>query len=584
MDEDEQLQEALGEQAAMEARDGRLARMREQSDIDLESEMEKDMNAQAAEDDEGNRRELADSTSKETAEPMTSNQWDPADQSTAITTTAEIHEEGYGKHYVTGAQDREVRTAARREQQKQKELKEQAEKEAQAAELAKQAEDEAEGRRIVEMALLQEEEAAAKKILAERCRIRKGQKPHKTDEERKRKKPRREEEIEEDEEVDDEDADPTYNPDKDPDNEFIDDASMVPDDEDVVEVDKHSHAVNFKDSVEYVNWIRDNLTELKKAVKIGGRVAERSYKKFIEKLQDGIIKMETYSPIEYADVDQVIKTIVDPSCITWRKKLKGVKTGNCRTIMKAEEKKSEVLRAAEDAEIPSDAEGLLGEDTLKGKTPEEQREIRLTIKRFFQHVSRAHEEASCAAGKLAELVEVLDCEEFDIIARVGTRPLVAIELPEVKKLIEDKKEEVRKAEIQEELKGMDIKEIVAVQNLPTSLERWKDSKILLPTRYLAAAVHYFIYSQAVQEAPMTNKLVAKKFFVSLSTLHRITSGRRYAGGHETTKAQMGEHGEVTVKVVKKKEKGKNSGNQGASANTRRLGRNHTGTWCQKASM
>ena len=115
---------------------------------------------------------------------------------------------------------------------------------------------------------------------------------------------------------------------------------------------------------------------------------------------------------------------------------------------------------------------------------------------------------------------------------------------------------MRKAEIKEELKSMDIKQIVALQNLPTPLERWKDSKVLLPTRYLAAATHYFIYSQAAQEAPMTNKLVAKKFDVSLSTLHRITSGRRYAGGHETTKAQMGEHGEVTVKVVKKKEKGK----------------------------
>ena len=261
-------------------------------------------------------------------------------------------------------------------------------------------------------------------------------------------------------------------------------------------------------------------------------------------------------PIEYADVDQVLKTVVDQSCIAWRKKLKGVKTGNSRNILKAEEKKSEVLRAAEDAEIPSDAEGVLGEDSLKGKTPEEQREIRLTIKRFFQHVSRAHEEAACAAGKLAELVTVLDKEEFNVIARAGTRPLVAIEFPEIKELIKEKKEEVRKAELKEELKQMDIKLIVALQNLPTPLERWKDSKVMLPTRYLAAATHYFIYSQAVQEAPMTNKLVAKKFDVSLSTLHRITSGRRYAGGHETTRAQTGEHGEVTVKVVKKKEKGK----------------------------
>ena len=269
-DEDEQLREVLDAQSAMDERDERLAKAIEQSDIDLESEMEKDMNTQTMENDGENRRELADSTSKEPTEPKDGNPRDPANQSTVITTTAEILEEGYEKHYMTGAQDREARTAARREQQKQKELKDQAEKEAQAAQLAKQAEEEAEGRRIVERALLQEEEAAAKKILAEKCRVRAGKKPHKTDEERKRKKPRCVEEIEEEEEVDDEDADPNYDPDKDPDNEFIDDASMVPEDEDVVDVEKHSHAVNFKDLVEYVKWIRDNLTELEKAVKMGG--------------------------------------------------------------------------------------------------------------------------------------------------------------------------------------------------------------------------------------------------------------------------------------------------------------------------
>ena len=36
-------------------------------------------------------------------------------------TEAEIHESGYGKHYLTGAQEREARNAARREQQKQRE-------------------------------------------------------------------------------------------------------------------------------------------------------------------------------------------------------------------------------------------------------------------------------------------------------------------------------------------------------------------------------------------------------------------------------------------------------------------------------
>ena len=150
----------------------------------------------------------------------------------------------------------------------------------------------------------------------------------------------------------------------------------------MIEIEKHSHAINFKKSGEYIVWIRDNLAELERAVKADGGVAECSYRKFMELLRDGIMKMETYSPIEGADVKQVMKTIVDPTCCAWRKKMKGVKTGNCRTIMKAEEKKEQILKAAENKEIPDDAETVLGEDCLKGKSPEEQHNIKMTIKHF----------------------------------------------------------------------------------------------------------------------------------------------------------------------------------------------------------
>ena len=43
----------------------------------------------------------------------------------------------------------------------------------------------------------------------------------------------------------------------------------------------------------------------------------------------------------------------------------------------------------------------------------------------------------------------------------------------------------------------------------------------------------------------------------IGSLHRITSGRRYAGGHAIQKLRQEEHGEALVKVSKKKkEKGK----------------------------
>ena len=38
------------------------------------------------------------------------------------------------------------------------------------------------------------------------------------------------------------------------------------------------------------------------------------YKTFITILKDAIIKMGSYTPIEVADIDAVIKTVVDVNC------------------------------------------------------------------------------------------------------------------------------------------------------------------------------------------------------------------------------------------------------------------------------
>ena len=463
----------------------------------------------------------------------------------------------YSRPYRTGAQERSSRGSARQEKQEKEEQEKARMEEERQAEHTRQQEERERGHQVIESALLAEEEEEAKKRLAAICRIKKNKKKAKTDEERKRKKRRvdEEEEIEDAGEIDDIDNDPDYNPDMD----FETDESMIIDDaeSEILEVEKHAHCLNLSDAGEYQVWIREQLVEVERTVKAGSGVAKTAYKKFIEVLRDSIFKMGTWSPIEVADVDQVLKTVIDPSCTAWRKRMKGVKTGNCRQIWKQGEKKEQILQVAEDCEIPDSADEVLKEDTLKGKSPEEQRDIKLTIKRYFTHVRKAHEEASCAAGKLAELVDVLDKDEFCTIAHAGTRPLVILEFPEVHKLIEEKKEEVKKAEVREELRNTDIEVVIAVQNLPTPLERWKKSKVMMPTRLLAAATHYFIYSQAVQEAPMTNKALAEKFKVSTGSLHRITSGRRYAGGHAALRVQPGEHGELTVKISKKKQdKGK----------------------------
>ena len=96
------------------------------------------------------------------------------------------------------------------------------------------------------------------------------------------------------------------------------------------------------------------------------------------------------------------------------------------------------------------------------------------------------------------------------------------------------------------------------KNMPRSVEHWVESKIMSPSAYLAAAVYYFPYSVVDQKKAVVNQAVADLFKVSKSNLHRITSGRKYAGGSVTTGKkcksvqEVEEHGEQMVKIAKVK--------------------------------
>ena len=50
------------------------------------------------------------------------------------------------------------------------------------------------------------------------------------------------------------------------------------------------------------------------------------------------LQVGLYAPIEAVDVEGVMKTVVDPSCMAWKKVMQGVKTGDSKAIMRMEEK------------------------------------------------------------------------------------------------------------------------------------------------------------------------------------------------------------------------------------------------------
>ena len=101
----------------------------------------------------------------------------------------------------------------------------------------------------------------------------------------------------------------------------------------------------------------------------------------------------------------------------------------------------------------------------------------------------------------------------------------------------------------EQLRGLPIEDIIREQNMLRPVEHWVESKIMSLSAYLAAAVYYFLYGVVDQKKAVANQIVAELFKVSKSNLHRITSGRKYAGGSITTGwklksiQELEEHGE-----------------------------------------
>ena len=251
--------------------------------------------------------------------------------------------------------------------------------------------------------------------------------------------------------------------------------------------------------------------------------------------------------------------------------MQGVKTGNSKTIMKIEEKREGVIRVIEDRDIlMEDDMTVVDADKIEGKLEEEKKEIKRMLWKFGGHVKKAHKEAACSACELSRLSMVLEPDDYFKVVEAGTRPIITMETPKVKQMVAQQKEAEEQVRSCDEMRNTRIEDIIIEQNLPTPLERWKDLKVLLPTRYLAAAVHYFVYSQVDQANPMTNKFVLDKFDLSSSNLNSIITGRNYTGGHKTTKVAPEDHGEKFVKVAKaqsetSKGKGKGKGKSSSVA-------------------
>ena len=131
-----------------------------------------------------------------------------------------------------------------------------------------------------------------------------------------------------------------------------------------------------------------------------------------------------------------------------------------------------------------------------------------------------------------------------------------MEVPQMASQVTAMKVENEREEKAENLCKTPIEDIIREQNMPTPVERWVQSSILLPTQYLTTMVYYFVYVEANPKQNVTNKGVADLFKLSPRNLHCLVSGKKYfrgshgAGKKASMLKELEEHGEKMVKCIK----------------------------------
>ena len=212
----------------------------------------------------------------------------------------------------------------------------------------------------------------------------------------------------------------------------------------------------------------------------------------------------------------------------------------------------------EDREIPPKEDMVEIAGAMEDRTPEDRQHVKDLIKRYWAHTTRAHEEAATAASILRLLADEMDEVSYTALITAGTRPLIMMEVPQMANQVAEMRQQREQEEKAQDLRNQPIEAVIMNQNMPVPCARWVKSSIMMPTQYLAAMVYYFVAAVADETRTITNKGVAALFELQPSNLHKLVSGRKYAGGSkgEGKKAsslkELEERSEPMVKVTRKK--------------------------------
>ena len=237
-------------------------------------------------------------------------------------------------------------------------------------------------------------------------------------------------EEEEYRELDDEKKDPDYQPNQDPEQDFIVEDTEL-DEEETFEIKRHIHAINLQEAGDYMVEIRRFVECFGKVVRKAKKDVACEYRKLIHFMCEMVMKINAYGPVEHADEEAVYKMIVDPTCTAWGRAMHGAKTGNSKDIQQIEERRIKVEKSVEDREIPPKEDMAVIAEPMEEHTEEDRKHVRDMVKRYWAHTTKAHEEAAAVANILRLLADEVDEQTYVALLNAGTWPLIMMEMPQM---------------------------------------------------------------------------------------------------------------------------------------------------------
>ena len=289
--------------------------------------------------------------------------------------------------------------------------------------------------------------------------------------------------------------------------------------------------------------------ELKKAVK-KGKAIEETYVDVVRSTIE-VTKVMKYPGATSVELNDILASIKDLKCNTWRKYLKGA------MIMKPKD-------IVVDDEAPENEDDLVIQGPIFGKEATEAAaeaihklpklllaDTKRQLKNLFEHKMQAHQHAAEASKCLKELHEALPLNIFLRIADSAVRPLVILHILKMEEVIQKlKKTAVERTRPKPVSGSTNVKDVMIWRNLPQCGD-WTTKEEYRPRKMIACIIHTYIRDVMFKEATPT-QVVVDEFNLPKTTIHRQIYGKKYPGEGQTLEKLR----ESDTEIQKASERGK----------------------------